>query len=447
MENVIFGTDGLRGKINKSLTPRVAYNLGNALALFLKQNSMQPKICVAKDTRTSCDMLYFALSSALLASGVDVFYLEETTTPSLAFLTKQIGASLGVMITASHNQYDYNGFKFFSSKGIKLDQYSMLKIQNNMQYSKCDLLSADNLNIGKLIVCQDKKDIYLNYLQKEKNKVKNISNFSLCFDCANGASYNIIKKLFPSAQMFGDKLYEDKENLFCGALYPNQMQKNISLCGADFGFCFDGDADRLIVVLKSGKILDGDDLLYLFSKFYKQKGKLKKNEVVGTILTNFGVELALSRLDIKLSRQNVGDKYICNEMRVKSLIIGAEQAGHIIIRNKDNLIGDAVLACIKFLSIASEINDIEKYISDCDKFNQISENVKVKEEMLNLVLEKNEFKTFLELCENELGARGRIVVRKSGTESVIRIMVEGENAKKCSKICALLKQKILKLAK
>lgn len=441
MKAIKFGTDGLRGVINKDLTPKVAYELGCSLALFLVQTEMSPFVIVGEDTRLSCAMLKNALCAGLNEYGVSCICVGEMTTPALAYLTKKKRASAGVIITASHNSYEYNGFKIFNSKGMKIDFLTTLTLERYSQIlsefppAKCEKVGVcfyENTYIKK----------YLKYL----NQFIRDYQFKICFDCANGTTYKVVKSLFPKAKFVGTDLYQNKENFKCGATCPQNLKNFVLKENADIGFSFDGDGDRVVIVLKDGTIIDGDEILYILCKYYKDKTPHFKNVVVGTIITNFGIEQALNNIGIKLIRQNVGDRFISYEMKKKHILFGAEQAGHIIF-SQNYYIGDGIYTAIMILNILQELNcDIKSYIKDVKKSYQINASVKVDEEMKDYVLENYEIKNFIEECENELGCKGRIVVRKSGTENLIRILVEGEKKDYLEKISEKIKQKIIEIA-
>ena len=441
MQGIKFGTDGVRGIVNKSVTPRVAFDLGRSLALFLLQISNKPKVIIGKDTRTSCDMLENGLCVGLNYFGVDCIKVGEISTPGLAFLTKKNKLDAGVMVTASHNKFEYNGFKFFDNQGMKFDLLSTLTLERYSQIlDKFEPVLPNQ--IGR---CQNKSELAEKYVEYLRKNIPN-TNLKICFDCANGVTSLIAKKIFPNAYFTGTMVHCDKENLECGATCPENMAKFVREKNADIGFSLDGDGDRLITVLKDGTILDGDDILFALSKHLLGKNELAKKQVVGTILTNYGTELALNKIGVKLIRQNVGDKFVCAEMKKKKLVLGAEQSGHIIIAN-DCLIGDGIFTAIKIISLINEVGDLKNYISEVQKFSQINDNVEISEEMRDYVLNNCEFKNFIEYCENELGIKGRLVVRKSGTENLIRILVEGQDINELRLITKAIKEKILELAK
>lgn len=437
-----FGTDGIRDVVNEGLTPKVAYDLGCSLALFLLRCKKAPRVVLARDTRLSCDMLISGLCSGLTAYGVNCVFAGIMPTPALAFITMKNCFDAGVMVTASHNNSNYNGFKLFDSLGLKYNEISTSKIEIiSQKIEKQPLKSAKS--VGKIKI---NKKLLFKYILYLKSIYKENSNLKICFDCANGVTFKIIKRLFPKAKIIGGEVFVNKENEECGATHIENLKNQMKCECFDIGFSFDGDGDRLIVVLKDLTVLDGDDLLYLFAKYYKQKNCLAKNCVVGTILTNYGIEQSLNNLGIRLVRQNVGDKNICLEMKNKGYILGAEQSGHMII-DRGFLIGDAILLALEILSILPEIGDLKKYISEVKKFHQVNENVFVPENVKDYIMLNEELKDVVSNLENELGVNGRIVIRKSGTESVIRVLVEGVNKTEISSVIRIIKQKILDIIK
>ncbi|MGN1227960.1 MAG: phosphoglucosamine mutase [Christensenellales bacterium] len=441
LDNIKFGTDGIRAVVNKDLTIDIAYKLGCALALYLMEETKKPLVYIGEDTRKSCAMLKCGILSGLLSYGVDCVCLGVVTTPALAYITRKQKANAGIMITASHNLHEYNGFKIFDSNGSKIDiktslileRYTLI-LNNFKPKSACE--------VGTLTDDFSKIKNYINHLKRKVGENK----FKVCFDCANGATNLIVGKIFgKSAVVCGNSTESCLVNLECGATNLKKLQEQVVAQNYDVGFAFDGDGDRIIAVDNKGKIVDGDELLYIIAKYLKSKGKLKKNTVVGTIVTNYGVEKTYSLNNINLVRQQVGDKFIHMEMKRKGYNLGGEQSGHIIVGDESTT-GDGVLVAILILNIMNELNyNLSDLCSEIIKFNQSSINVAIKPENKDYIMQNYEFNEFLSKLEDEISYSGRILVRASGTENVIRVLVEGKDKAMCQNFANLIEEKIIAL--
>lgn len=419
-----FGTDGLRGIFGKTLTLDMAFRVGRAIALE-KENS---KILVGRDTRKSGEVLSLAFSLGAICEGADIFDTGVCPTAGISYLTNKNGYDFGVVISASHNPSEFNGIKIFNDKGEKIGDLKETEIEKRLFLP----LEFNKKNFGKYFVDNLIKE-YEAFLLKEK---VNLEGLKIVLDCANGASFEIANTVFNKlgADVISINCEPNGENinLGCGATDILKLKQVVVEKKADMGFAFDGDSDRVIAIDEKGNIVDGDMLIYLFAMKYLAEGRLKNNQVVGTAMTNTGIENALKRKGIELLRTNVGDKYV-NEILVKNnLLIGGEQCGHIFL--KDELAtGDGILNAILVAEICKKNNKKLSEFFDLKKHYQVIINIKVKNK--NKVLNCKKLINLINNLQNGIKNNIRILVRGSGTEAIIRVMVESEN-KDVMEICA-----------
>lgn len=441
MQDIKFGTDGIRAEVNKGLTPEIAYKVGMALALFLSDKLGTKKVLIAKDTRKSGDMLVCALCSGLMAYGVDVDFAGILPTPALAFLTRELGYNCGVMITASHNAHNYNGIKVFNENGGKFDAENCLKLEK-----LCDIKTnyAPFDKVGQLNKVEIERK-YISFLKRNAVKV----GFSLCIDCANGATSDIAKKIFCTCsnevKMLSTSKQSELVNYKCGATDLNLLSEYVKEYNYSVGFAFDGDGDRIMAVDEKGEVVDGDELIFIIAKYLKERKRLSFNTVVGTVMTNYGVQASLNNIGIKLVREKVGDKYIQMNMQKNGYKLGGEQSGHIIIGDK-SATGDGILTALMIIKIMNHegksLNELKSIIK---KYPQKLTNVAVSEFNKDLIIHSESLREKVAKCEGELAGEGRILVRQSGTENLIRVLVEGENVKLINSISIEISSEINKL--
>lgn len=443
MQEVKFGTDGIRDIVNKGLTAKVAYDSGCALALYLRETVTKPLVVVGHDTRQSADMLVTALCSGLMSYGVNVVYVGKLTTPAVSFITAKNGADAGVMITASHNTYEYNGIKIFNRFGEKIGMQSTNILEKYAKaLDKYNLCSCDE--IGVMTFDKGALNSYLKFL---KRKIKP-NNKKIAFDCANGATNFVVPKvcsLYKNAIFLGGSTVSCMVNKGNGVMDMKDLQATVLKGGLDVGFAFDGDGDRIYAVDEKGKILDGDDILAIIAIYLKRNNKLKYDTVVGTVMTNYGIEATLKAKGIKFIRQHVGDRFVLAEMKRNGYNLGGEQSGHIIIGDKLNT-GDGVLTAINLLNIMDETNmSLNELARELKRFPAELVNVEVNSDNKDYILSSLDLQDFINDLEQELGYKGRILVRASGTENKIRILVEGEDRKLIRSIAETIKYKILSM--
>ena len=414
-----FGTDGIRGKVNQDLTVEIAEKIGNALST-LKTN---PTIIVGADTRVSNTYLALGVAIGAMKGGANVIDIGICPTAGIALITKTIKADYGVVISASHNSGEYNGIKVFNGDGYKLGDKEEERIERCFIHEKV----TDFPNVGKYEQDFSLLKLYKNYLtDASENSLKGVK---IVLDCAYGAAHRIAPEVFRAlgADVVATSCINDglKINENCGALYPETLVKRVLRYGADMGFAFDGDADRLIAVDEKGQIIDGDQIIYALALYYKKQGKLHGNAVVGTRHTNMAIEEALKKNDIELIRTDIGDKYVLAKLLEKNLTIGGEQSGHIILTDKGTT-GDGILSAI---TLANMVISEKKKMSDVVSvklFPQTNKNVLVADKFH--VMNNEQLNDEIAKYTNELSGKGRIMLRASGTEPKIRVMVESKDS-------------------
>ena len=421
----LFGTDGVRGIANKELTIELASNIGKACAYVLSKNKKDVKVIIGNDGRISKDMLVSSLISGLTSVGVDVIDLGTIPTPAISFLVTKYEADAGIMVSASHNPYEYNGIKIFDSQGFKLPD----EIEDEIEYCITNNQQYNNDKIGKILNNKDAIKDYVDFLITRDNF--DLSNLKIAIDTANGASSYTADILFSKTKC-DYKIINNKPNGInindkCGALYLEQLSKFVKENKLDGGVAFDGDADRAIFVDEFGNIIDGDFVLSIISKELKDNNKLVNNTVVGTIMSNLGLKKYCEKYNINFIETKVGDRYILEEILKNNYIIGGEQSGHIILKEYSNT-GDGQLTALVLFDILrkskkklSELSNIMK------KYPQTLINVEVSNDKKNDFINNKTIQEEIKKCELDLNNNGRILVRASGTEPKIRVMVEGEN--------------------
>ena len=425
----LFGTDGVRGIANKDLNPELAFKLGRTGGYFLTKGIKRPKMVVGIDTRISGDMLEGALSSGLNSAGIDVLYLGIISTPAVACMIKILDADGGVMITASHNPVEYNGIKFFNKDGLKLTDEMEDSIEeyilNNIDIDYYPV-SGD---LGRKIRVENPIRKYMDFLKGTIDI--DLEGLKIAVDCGNGAAYKSAPQLLHElgAQVY--VIHNDPNginiNVNCGSTKPEEIQRLVLETGADAGLSFDGDADRLIASDENGNIVDGDPVLAICGTCMKEKGKLKNNTIVGTVMTNLGLDICLKKNNIDIVKTNVGDRYVLEEMLKNGYSLGGEQSGHIIFLDY-NTTGDGLLTAIQLLSIMKQKNSkLSKLSSIMKNMPQVLVNARVSDEKKNNYLEDETIKNKIAEIEKHFDKNGRVLIRSSGTEPLVRVMIEGED--------------------
>ena len=416
-----FGTDGIRGVVNKELTCELAYNVGKSLALFIKKQNKTPIVIIGKDTRISGDMLSYAFASGLSDYGVSCYMLGVVPTGCVSYLSGKLDVGAGVMVTASHNIPSMNGIKLITNLGYKFS------INEEKQIESCIVKNVPQPKYkGEIMNGENLVENYINFIINELGT--NLNNVNIAIDCAYGSNYKIaehvFKKLGANLVLINNDNFGDKINVNCGALNVNKLIKEVKLHKCDFGFAFDGDADRLIVVLGDGRVLSGDEILFVIASYMLKFNKLNSRAVVGTIMTNSGTEQSLNKLGIRLIRTDVGDRNVIERMLKSNYSLGGESSGHICVHGL-NTTCDALMNCLYLLKIVLTQNvDLNDFLLHLNKVPQIIKNVSVSKQVRSGF--DNDIKLKNNINQITSKSSARVVVRPSGTESVIRIMAEGD---------------------
>lgn len=420
-----FGTDGVRGKVGgESVNPELILKLGWAVGCVLA-NGERKKVIIGKDTRISGYMLESALEAGLSAAGVDVRLLGPMPTPAIAYLTRTLGASAGIVISASHNAFDDNGIKFFSSDGFKLPDAIEMAIEQKMDEP---MRTVSSRHLGKAMRLNDAPGRYIEFCKSTIPPSVRLNGLKIILDCANGAAYHIAPSVFhelgAEVIVLADKPDGFNINERCGSTHPALLQEALKTHAADLGIALDGDGDRVILVDHAGEIVDGDEMLYIIAKDRLQRGHLKGG-VVGTVMSNLGLAQAMETLGVEFIRAQVGDRYVMEALNSRGWKLGAEPSGHIVCLDKITT-GDGIIAALQVLQAMQNsgrsLNDLKKGMQKCP---QIMINVPVKN--ARAMLMDPHLQTTLKALEVDLANQGRILLRPSGTEPIMRIMVEGQH--------------------
>lgn len=420
-----FGTDGIRGKFGElPITPEFALKLGFAAGKVLKRYSQKnkPLVVLGKDTRLSGYILESALQAGLNAAGVYVHLLGPLPTPAIAHLTRALHASLGIVISASHNPYFDNGIKFFSGEGKKLPD--CLQDEINQELEK-ELAIEDNANLGKSVRVKDANGRYIEFCKSTFPYHLHLNELKIVVDCANGAAYNVGPAVFRELGASVIAIHNTPTglniNADCGSTHPESLQKAVVEHQADLGIAFDGDADRVILVDQQGNLIDGDHILYILAT----QASKKPAGIVGTLMSNMALELALEKANIPFLRAKVGDRYVLQGLEENGWSIGGEPSGHILTLDKSTT-GDAIIAALQVLTVMVEQKKaLHELVADFQLLPNVLVNVRLQAMFDPYAVP--ELAAEFAKAEEQLKGRGRLLIRKSGTEPVIRVMVEGEN--------------------
>lgn len=443
-----FGTDGVRGIANQELTPELAFKLGRFGAIVLSRHieEGQPQVLVGRDTRISCRMLEYALVSGLLSAGAEVLRLGVITTPGVSFLTRSQNAAAGIMISASHNPVEDNGIKFFGPDGFKLSDQQEAEIEGLLNSGEDEFPRPAAQGLG---TSEEFNEGSLKYTQFLSQTISgDLSGLKIVLDGANGAASPLINRLFADLDTEFDVIGASPDGLNIndgyGSTHPENLAKEVVEREAQVGLAFDGDGDRLIAVDEKGKIVDGDKILFICGRYLASQGQLKQNTIVTTVMSNLGFYKAAEKYDIDSVQTKVGDRFVVEEMRDKGYNLGGEQSGHIIFLDHHTT-GDGLLTAIQLLDVMKQTGKkLSDLASDVENYPQKLVNVSVtnKEEALN----NQKIQDVIAEVEAELASEGRVLVRPSGTEPLIRVMVEGPSDEAvdhyCQKIVAVVKEEV-----
>jgi phosphoglucosamine mutase len=441
----LFGTDGVRGVANiYPMTAEVALQLGRALAYVIKFGSSRHRIVVGKDTRVSGYLLEYATVAGICSMGVDVLLLGPFPTPGIAYITSSMRADAGVVISASHNPYQDNGIKFFSGNGFKLPDELEARIEVLMTQPEVEGACPTATEVGQAFRIDDARGRYISFLKSTFPKELELDGLKIVVDCAHGATYRIAPEIFTElgAEVIPMGVRPNGRNINhrCGATYPETMTALVKRHEADLGVAFDGDGDRVIMVDHQGQIVDGDHILGICALDMLERERLRRKTVVGTVMSNLGLELALKARGIRLLRAPVGDRYVVEAMLKGGYNLGGEQSGHVVFLNQTTT-GDGILTALRLLAVMlrkdQPLAELAGLVQKCP---QILINVMVKK--------KTDLKTVpqarqaIQEAEKRLGANGRLLVRYSGTEPKLRIMTEGEDERLIQQVAQDLAQRL-----
>ncbi len=434
-----FGTDGIRGRANETLTVQMAFAVGSYLGhLFSKE--AKGRILIGRDTRISSSMFESAIAAGATAAGCDVYILGVAPTPAIAYLVKREKFDCGVMISASHNPYYDNGIKVFDSQGSKLSASVEEEIEQYMD-GNSEILYALDGNVGQIIAYPQGLDHYLDWMASLFDF--DCSNKRIVIDCAHGSAVSTAKRMLH--RFHADVIAINSEpnginiNTNCGSTHPEHLQRAIIDLKADIGFAFDGDADRLIAVDEFGQLIDGDKILYACGLHLKKNQGLHKNSIVTTVMSNLGLYKALEKEEIQFVQTQVGDKYVYEQMLLQDIPLGGEQSGHIIFKDHATT-GDGLLTAMKLLEVMADSGKSLAMLTEpVAIYPQLLKNVRVNDKQA--VMEDAQLKEKIRVLEDELQGNGRILVRPSGTEPLVRVMVEAQS----EDLCLQLVQEVIEL--
>lgn len=427
-----FGTDGVRGVANSELTPELAFKLGRCGGYVLTQHSEgKPKVLIGRDTRISGIMLEAALTAGLLSIGAEVMRLGVISTPGVAYLTKAMGADAGIMISASHNPVQDNGIKFFGSDGYKLSDAQEEEIEKLLDMEEDTLPRPIGGDLGVLNDYLEGGQKYIQYLKQTVDE--DFSGLHIALDCANGATSSLATYLFADLEADLSTIGASPNGLNIndgvGSTHPEALAQFVVEKGADIGLAFDGDGDRLIAVDENGEIVDGDQILYICGKFLNQQGRLKHQTIVSTVMSNLGFYKALEREGLQSIATQVGDRYVVEEMKKNGYNLGGEQSGHIIFLDY-NTTGDGMLTALQLVNVMKQTKKpLSELAKEVEKYPQKLVSVRVEDK--HRVMENEKVKEVIEEVEREMDGNGRILVRPSGTEPLVRIMAEAPTDEAC----------------
>ncbi|HXL99057.1 MAG TPA: phosphoglucosamine mutase [Rhizomicrobium sp.] len=435
MTRKLFGTDGIRGRANSfPMTPEIAMKAGMAAGRIFTRGEHRHRVVIGKDTRLSGYMIESALVAGFTAVGMEVFQFGPLPTPAVAMLTRSLRADLGVMISASHNQYHDNGIKFFGPDGCKLSDEREAQIEALMNNGlETGLAKSDKIGRAKRV--DDSQARYIEFAKRTFPKNLRLEGMRIVIDCAHGAAYKVAPAVLweLGAEVFSIGVSPDGFNINrdCGSTEPAAMSAKVLEMRADFGIALDGDADRVVMADERGRIIDGDQILALIAQSWSRRGDLKGGGVVGTVMSNAGLDRYLKTLNLTLARASVGDRYVIEKMNKGGFNVGGEQSGHIILSDFSTT-GDGLIAALQVLAVLAQEG---KRASDAahlyEPLPQVLENVRFK---TGSPLEDARVISRIDAGEARLNGHGRVLVRKSGTEPVIRVMAEGENEREVREV-------------
>lgn len=426
----LFGTDGVRGVANSELTAELAYKLGKAGAYVLTAETRHtPKILVGMDTRISGGMFEAALVAGICSVGAEAVCLGVIPTPAVAYLTRYYNADAGVVISASHNPYEFNGIKFFDRSGYKLPDAIEERIESIILEKSEELPKPTGKNVG---VRKTRDSALHDYIAFLKNTINgSLEGLKIAVDCANGASYRAapitLSELGAEVSVIHDKPDGLNINSNCGSTHLGDLQKFVRETGADLGLAFDGDADRVLAVDEHGHLVDGDRVMAVIGLDLKKKGKLVRDTIVATVMSNMGLDIMAKREGLKIVKTRVGDRYVLEEMLKEGYVLGGEQSGHVIFR-EHNTTGDGLITALQLLSVVRDSSmKLSELASVVQVLPQVLKNARIRNENKHSYLEDEVIARMCRELEEEFNGEGRVLIRPSGTEPLVRVMIEGRD--------------------
>jgi phosphoglucosamine mutase len=445
----LFGTDGIRGVANQyPMTPDLALNLGKTIAYLFKKDHIKPKVIVGKDTRLSSDMIEYAIISGICSNGCNVLHYDILPTPAVAYLTRSCHAIAGVMVSASHNPFYDNGIKIFGNDGFKLSDDMEREIESILLDPESKALHPQTHHIGIADFNKDSEDQYCDFLFESLPPQFTAKGMKVVVDCSNGATFRIAPRVLNMLGMHVDPLFifPDGKNINdgCGSQHPEKTVERVKASGADLGLAFDGDGDRLIAVDEKGNVVTGDQIIAVCAGYFKRQGRLKNNRVVTTVMSNIGLKLALKKMDIEYVIAQVGDRYVLQEMIRSGAILGGEDSGHMIFLDQHTT-GDGIFTALKLIEILyTESRPLSELTGILEIFPQVLMNIPVGKAVP--IESVPEIMDVIRSVESDLGEKGRVLVRYSGTQPLCRVMVEGptdhETRTFCNRISDVVRKKL-----
>ena len=435
MSKRYFGTDGIRGRANKfPMTPEVAMKVGMAVGMSFQRGNHRHRVVLGKDTRLSGYMIENAMVAGFCAAGMDVFLLGPIPTPAVAMLARSLRADIGVMISASHNPYHDNGIKLFGPDGYKLSDDIEAHIERMLD-GEIDVTLAEQDTLGRAKRVDGVHDRYIEFAKRTLPRSMSLSGLRIVVDCANGAGYKVaplaLWELGAEVVTIHDEPNGFNINENCGSTHPENLASKVHEVRADIGIALDGDADRMVIVDETGALVDGDQIMALIAESWNQNGRLAGGGVVATVMSNLGLERFLESTGLQLHRTKVGDRYVVEHMRAHGLNVGGEQSGHIVLSDFATT-GDGLVSALQVLACVKREN---KPVSEvCKKFEPVPQVLKNVRFSGGKPLESAPVKAAIEDARNQLGKNGRLVIRPSGTEPLIRVMAEADDSNLVAKV-------------
>lgn len=445
----LFGTDGVRGIANSELTAELAYKLGQAGAYVLTAETKHtPKILVGMDTRISGDMLEAALVAGLCSVGAEVVTLGIIPTPAVAYLTRLYKADAGVVISASHNPFEFNGIKFFNNKGYKLSDSIEERIESIILDNTEKFVLPTGEKVGRRTEIDSSLEDYVNFVKSTIDG--DLKGLKVAIDCANGAAYQTaplaLFELGAETSVICNEPDGININSDCGSTHLSRLQKFVKENGADIGLAFDGDADRVLAIDENGNMVDGDQIMAIIGLELKKQGKLAQNAIVATVMSNLGFDIMARREGLKVVKTKVGDRYVLESMLENGYVLGGEQSGHIIFL-EHNATGDGLLTGVQLLSVLKKSGKkLSELASVMQVLPQVLKNAKVKNENKNKYLEDEVVCKMCKELEDEFKGEGRVLIRPSGTEPLVRVMIEGKDqdyiTKRANELAKIIEERL-----